>query len=139
MMDTISKHQSSPIALARSEVKQTRRYYRREEKLRIVEESYAPGASVSLVARKHDVNANIVFAWRRQHKRGQLAPRVRKSDPSLLPILIESEAQAAEANRVPASSVGHIEIHLPDGRWLLIAGAVAAPTLRAVLAELTRS
>jgi len=34
-----------------------------EEKLRIVEETRAKGASVAMVARRHHVNANQVFAW----------------------------------------------------------------------------
>jgi transposase len=139
MMDTISKHQSSPIALARSGSAKTRRYYRREEKLRIVEESFAPGASVSVVARKHDVNANIVFAWRRQFKRGQLAARSRRSEPALLPILIGADAKDAGENQVPTSSAGHIEIHLADGRWIHVSGLVESNTLRTVLAELMRT
>ncbi len=32
----------------------------------IVEETLAPGASASIVARQHDVNANQLFMWRRQ-------------------------------------------------------------------------
>jgi len=43
-----------------------------EEKRRIVDETLAPGASVSVVARRHDVNANQVFAWRRLHRRKEL-------------------------------------------------------------------
>jgi len=43
-----------------------------EEKRRIVEETLSAGASVSVVARRHDVNANQVFAWRRQYRRGEL-------------------------------------------------------------------
>ena len=43
-----------------------------EEKRRIVEETNVPGASVSVVARRHDVNANQVFTWRRQYQRGEL-------------------------------------------------------------------
>jgi transposase len=41
------------------------------EKLRIVEETLVPGASVALVAREHGVNANQVFEWRRLHLAGQ--------------------------------------------------------------------
>ena len=36
------------------------------EKQRIVAETLVPGASVSVVARRHDVNANQVFKWRRE-------------------------------------------------------------------------
>jgi transposase len=43
-----------------------------EEKREIVEETLAPGASVSVVARRHDVNANQLFGWRRQYRCGEL-------------------------------------------------------------------
>jgi transposase len=43
-----------------------RRSYSPEEKRRLVAESCEPGASVSLVARRHDINANLLFTWRRQ-------------------------------------------------------------------------
>ncbi len=36
------------------------------EKRRIVAETLVPGASVSVVARRYDVNANQVFKWRRE-------------------------------------------------------------------------
>src|SRR5438128_2197464 len=35
-------------------------------KRRMVAETLEPGASVSLVARRHDVNANQLFKWRRE-------------------------------------------------------------------------
>lgn len=34
------------------------------KKRQIVAETYAPGTSVSMVARRHNVNANQVFRWR---------------------------------------------------------------------------
>ena len=51
----------------------SRRLWSREEKLRIVAESLEPGASVSRVARRHDVNANLVFTWRRLVRDGCLS------------------------------------------------------------------
>lgn len=137
-MDTISKHQSMTIASVRSEQK-PRRYYRREQKLRIVEETLVPGASVSVIARKHDVNANVVFAWRRQHKRGQLGPTAGKSQPALLPILVGTNLESTDRQHTSSSSTGHLEIHLPDGRWIHVSGSVDAATLKVALAELTRS
>jgi len=41
-----------------------RRHWTRMEKQRLVAETLAPGASVSRVARRHDVNANLLFTWR---------------------------------------------------------------------------
>ena len=47
-----------------------RRRWSAAKKRRIVAETYEPGASVSVVARRHDVNANQVFTWRRQFREG---------------------------------------------------------------------
>src|SRR5271170_7820955 len=43
-----------------------RRHWTAAEKRRIVEEADAPGASVSVVARRYDLNANMLFNWRRE-------------------------------------------------------------------------
>ena len=43
-----------------------------EEKRRIVEETLVPGTSVAVIARKHEVNANLVFGWRRLYQQGPL-------------------------------------------------------------------
>ena len=45
------------------------------QKCRIVEETFVPGASVSIVARRHDVNANLVFDWRKKYRQGKLVDR----------------------------------------------------------------
>lgn len=42
------------------------------EKLRIVEETYAPDVTVSLVARRHGIAPNQLFTWRRQAAQGAL-------------------------------------------------------------------
>lgn len=44
-----------------------------EEKLAIVRETFEPGATVSGVARRHQVNANQVFAWRNLYQDGSLS------------------------------------------------------------------
>lgn len=45
--------------------KRSRRSYSDEEKQRIVAEACQPGASVAEIARRHGVNANLLFNWRR--------------------------------------------------------------------------
>jgi transposase len=50
-----------------------RRRWSREEKTRIVAESLDPVVSVSAVARKHGLNPNQLFTWRRQ-LRDQVEP-----------------------------------------------------------------
>src|SRR5438045_6686249 len=51
---------------------QRRRRWSAEEKARIVQETYAPGMSVSLVARQHGIAPNQVFTWRRLYAEGAL-------------------------------------------------------------------
>lgn len=63
-----------------------RRWRTVEEKRRIVEEAMVPGASVAQVARLHGVNANQVFAWRRQYQAGELVT-AGTSGPKLLPVI----------------------------------------------------
>ena len=58
-----------------------------QEKVRIVEEASRPGASVAAVALRNGVNANLVFGWRRLHRRG-LLERQREVAPRLLPVKV---------------------------------------------------
>lgn len=51
---------------------QRRRLCNALEKVRMVKESLEPGASVSLVARRHGVNPNQLFTWRRLAAHGAL-------------------------------------------------------------------
>jgi transposase len=50
-----------------------RRRWSAEAKGRIVAESYAPGAVVSDVARRHDISPQHLFAWRKAARAGLLA------------------------------------------------------------------
>lgn len=42
-----------------------RRHWTTEQKLRIIDESLAPGETVSSVARRHGVAPNLLYRWRR--------------------------------------------------------------------------
>lgn len=52
-----------------------RRRWSADAKAAIVAESFAPGASVSAVARRHDISSSLLFLWRRQATRAQVAER----------------------------------------------------------------
>ena len=51
---------------------QRRRRWTAAQKMRIVEETLEPGASVSEVARRHEVAPNQLFTWRRLAAQGAL-------------------------------------------------------------------
>jgi transposase len=76
-------------------------------KREIVAATSRPGASVSVVAREYDVNANQVFAWRRRFR---AAAEV--ATPALVPVTITPEPEEKPA---PAFS-GTIEIEVGDCR-----------------------
>jgi transposase len=61
------------------------RHWDVQEKRRIVEETMIPGVSVSRVARRHDVNCNLVFRWRREYERGEYGPPSPAADKPLTP------------------------------------------------------
>lgn len=79
-------------------VRKTRRVRSPEEKSRIVAETLLPGASVSEIARRHKVNTNLVFNWRREARQGQL--------PAVAPQLEEADRSAA-LEFIPIGVLGH--------------------------------
>lgn len=52
---------------------QRRRRWSAEEKAAMVQETWAPGMSVSLVARRHGIAPNQLFTWRRLYASGALS------------------------------------------------------------------
>lgn len=109
-----------------------------EEKRRIVEQTLEVGASVARVARAHGVNANQVFAWRRQYRQGLLERRNNETH-GLLPVRVVAAAvseaagsRSAQPHRTPS---GTIHVEFSKGQ-LHIAGRVDAEALRIVLEQL---
>jgi transposase len=122
----------------------TRRRHRTvEEKRRIVQESLKPGASVAVVARRFDVNANQIFTWRRQLRGGELTgKRVASSEAQLLPVAMHGVGVQAAQHSPPVVGqtpcTGRIEIDFCGGRRLCIEGRAGPETLSAVIRELSQ-
>ena len=116
-----------------------RRLLTLEQKLRVVAEASVPGTSVAEVARRHDLNANLVFGWRRQHQLGVLEQRTRKV--KLLPVRVSESPVACEEPREIARVIddGRIEIILAKDIRVAIIGSVAAERIDQVLTMLRRS
>jgi transposase len=110
-------------------VKVERRRWSEEERRRIVSESLEPGASVSVVARRHDVNTNLVFTWRRRYGAGV------KASAGFVPAIISNEVPPpAPAVAVPMA--GRMEIELPGGCRLIVGRDVDAAVLGRVVKTL---
>jgi len=138
-----------------------RRQYTLEFKRRLVEETFAPGASVSIVARRHDINSNLVFTWRRRYREGTLggsipAPRVAAlpaqelvrvgvvdADGGLRPLRVSSKSSTPLAtphskdvppNHDCASGASVIEFELPNRVKVRVDRDIAESALRRMLA-----
>lgn len=93
-----------------------RRHWEEDEKRRIVAQTRVPGVSVSQVARRYDVNANLVFKWLRD-------PRFNADSEdavSFLPVSIIEDAPS------PIEGEGRqdrkIEIALANGHRVSVSG-----------------
>ena len=103
-----------------------------EEKRRIVEETLEAGASVARVARRHAVNANQVFYWRKKYREGRLG---KSSSSKLLPVTLSdiSRSKSDQAGGGSSSfAVGSMEIKLAKGT-LRVAGNVDVVILRTAI------
>ena len=92
-----------------------------------------PAISVSKLALAHQVNANMVFKWRRQYRAGLFG-----AEPAFLPVALVTATKpaspAAPSLQVVAGE-GSIEIRIADA-IVRVHGAVDAKTLRIVLQSL---
>ena len=105
-----------------------RRQYSDALKRQMVAETLEPGASVSIVARRHDVNSNQLFRWRRQ-----LLPKTAIESSVMVPVEIAPDgARPRRADRD-----GVIEMVFGCGARVRLRGEVSSETLRQVI-ELLR-
>lgn len=106
-----------------------------QERREIVEETLVAGTSVSRVARRHDVNANQLFYWRKLYREGRLGGN---PGTQLLAVKVTEDrrVETVKDNSLAVRS-GTLEVELPRGT-LRIAGAVDVVTLRALLECLAR-
>lgn len=103
-----------------------RRRWSVAEKLRIVEECMAEGASVVEVARRYDVHANLVHVWRRQARTGLLTSDGGSGPVQFAPVALVAPKvlDVAPEPGVPRGG-GVIELLLKNGRILRLPDGVA--------------
>ena len=105
-----------------------RRQYSEASKRQMVAETQLPGGSVSIVARRHDVNSNQLFRWRRQ-----LLPKAVVESGTMVPVEIAPDGGRPRRT----DREGIIEIVFDCGARVRLRGEVSSETLRQVI-ELLR-
>jgi transposase len=104
--------------------RRSRRRWSEGFKRRVVAEAAAPGASAAAVARRYDLNANLLFNWRRRYGVGD----------RFLPVEV-SEARpppprgADEPIAQSVSGASSIEITLATGHRIAVRGGLDVETL----------
>ena len=106
--------------------------YRRHSinfKRAVVEQSLQPGASVSRLARQHDVNANQIFAWRKAYQEGRLG------GAAFVPIILADtdDEDAPEMLDTPAAAFGRLTTIERKGARLTVEGRPDAQVLAVLL------
>ena len=91
--------------------RRTRRRWSDDFKRRVVAEASQPGVSVAAIARRYDLNNNLLFNWKRRFG----------VDIAFLPVEVVPEPAAPRVK--PVVWDGKIEIQLSNGRSLSVTGA----------------
>ena len=109
--------------------RERRRRWTPADKLRIVQEAFAPNAIAKRVAERHEISTGLLFTWRRQ---------LRASGPAgFLPVQLVRAEPETPAPAPPASCPpGLIEIDMPNGARVRVGQGADLTVLRTVLAAL---
>jgi transposase len=115
-----------------------RRQFTEDFKAQVIEETLAPGAVVSDVARRHGLTPQQVFTWRRRARQATDAARS-KTLPAFVPAIVETAApselarkrQRRRTHQVDRSS-GGIEVEIA-GMTVRIGRGADRKTIAAVL------
>jgi transposase len=102
-----------------------RRRWTTAEKLRLVSDSAASGLSIADFARRHDVHPNLVHAWRRQAKAGELSIAL-DGGAHDTPVAVATEDSAALPTKSGDDGGSIVEVVLRNGRVLRLSDRIAA-------------
>lgn len=105
-----------------------RRFRPLAERRRIAQEALQPGVSVAEIARRHGINANLVFVWRRLEQQGLLGAHTLRGNTALVPV---------EVMPAPAAP-GTLRIELGGGIQVHVSGAVDGALIERVIGILRR-
>ncbi|WP_181321662.1 IS66-like element accessory protein TnpA [Pseudomonas protegens] len=104
-------------------------------KRKVVEATLQPGTSVSLIAREHNLNTNLVFRWRQQYQEGLFGP-VNQS-ATLLPVQVIEMPTDLPYAQPPSACHPEIVVEVEKAK-LRITGAPDPQTLQLIVQQLLR-
>jgi len=119
-------------------VRRVRRSWTLEQKRRVVAECGAEGASIAGVARRHGLNANQLYAWRRRYA----GEGVGVGHGAILPVTLAAVGQMEAGPAPPVAppiapaTCGRIQIILPGGVRIIVGADVEGTSLQRVLRAL---
>ena len=107
--------------------RERRRRWTPVDKLRIVEEAFAPGAVAKRVAERHEISTGLLFTWRRQ--------LTAKESAGFLPVQVTADAAATPATPTDPTACleGMIEIEMRNGVRVRVGHGADLKVLRGVL------
>jgi transposase len=125
-----------------------RRRWTTAEKLRIIEESEAPGVVANDVARRYDIHPHQLHKWRQEWRRGHLGPALGPqgaggSKPQFVAVAVSAapigrtppkKAIAAEPASIGSPAAGMIEMEFANGSRMRVSGAVDPAIVATALA-----
>jgi transposase len=111
--------------------RRSRRRWSEEFKRRVVAEAAAPGVSAAAVARRYDLNANLLFNWKRRYGVSDRFLPVEIAEPRLPAPRAGDEPMASSV-----SGVSSIEITLANGHRIAVKGCLDGETLSRLVRSL---
>ncbi len=118
-----------------------RRRWSEEEKLEILIEAFAPGASPINVARRREISTGLLYTWRRKAMAQADQVAVQDSEPAFLPAMVaEPEAPRPVSEPAPARACDKpapiIEIQFKRGVKVRIEAGMPEALITATLKAL---
>jgi transposase len=107
-----------------------RRRWSAEERRRILEEAFAPGACVAQVARRHDVSTALVYTWRRKLSAALVASQ---GDHGFIEAVVLEDKSSVPTPGQPA-----IMVELSHGARVSIYNSASPTMAAAVIKALAR-
>lgn len=137
MDDLATLHETSEPAVRRLEVlngPERRRSYSEAQKARLVAASLRPGACAARLARHHGVHPQLLYKWRRQALRGELA-LPGEAAPLFAAVVAEPTGAAEPMSGRAAAAADEVVIEQGDVR-LRLGAAVPVERAAALVAAL---